>query len=82
MSWGLYDRVLRSRCFLLIYGLLLKKTLFLMTLATAKRVGEFQVISFLVAVQEGDLFPAYLPEFSAKMETKSRPILKLFPLLC
>ena len=45
------------------------KTLFLVVLATAKRVGEIQAFSAHVAVQGEDLPLSYLPEFAAKTES-------------
>ena len=45
------------------------KTLFLVALATAKRVGELQALSNCVAVQGDDMILSYLPEFAAKPES-------------
>lgn len=53
---------------------LTKKTLFLVALATANRVGELQPLSYTVARQGKDLFLAYLPEFMAKTETDINPV--------
>ena len=47
---------------------LTRKTLFLVALATAKRVGELQSISKVVAYSGEDIHLAYLPEFLAKAE--------------
>ena len=44
---------------------LTRKTLFLLSLATARRVGELQAVSS----SGGDLFLSYLPEFRAKSES-------------
>ena len=59
---------------------LTKKTLFLVALATAKRVGELQALSNSVAKQGQDLLLSYLPEFIAKTETGSNPIPREFRL--
>ena len=57
---------------------LTKKTLFLVALATAKRVGELQAISKLVSSTENDLFLSYIPEFQAKTENESNPLPRSF----
>ena len=49
---------------------LTRKTLFLLSLATARRVGELQAVSS----SGGDLFLFYLPEFRAKSESSSNPL--------
>ncbi|MPC69554.1 hypothetical protein E2C01_063782 [Portunus trituberculatus] len=46
----------------------IKKTLFLVSLATAKRVSKLQALSRRVASQGEDLILSYLPEFLAKTE--------------
>ena len=56
------------------------KTLFLVALATAKRVGELQALSFRVARAGQDLILSYLPEFDAKTESSDNPIPRSFPL--
>ena len=56
------------------------KTLFLVALATAKRVGELQACSFQVAAQGDDLLLSYLPEFAAKTESVSHPVAREFRL--
>ncbi|MPC78058.1 hypothetical protein E2C01_072532 [Portunus trituberculatus] len=45
-----------------------KKTLFLVSQATAKRVSELQALSRRVASQGEDLIISYVPEFLAKTE--------------
>ena len=50
------------------------KVMFLLALATAKRVGELQAISFHVAFRGDDLSLSYLPEFAAKTESEKNPI--------
>ena len=57
---------------------LTKKTLFLVALATAKRVGELQAISTSVSFQNRDILLSYLPEFVAKTETLKNPIPRSF----
>ena len=52
---------------------LAKKTLFLVTLATAKRVGELQALSKVVSSQGDDLILSYLPHFVAKTERAVAP---------
>ena len=48
-----------------------KKTLFLVALATAKRVGELQALSRAVPSSGDDLVLSYLPFFVAKIESPS-----------
>ena len=60
---------------------LTKKTLFLVSLASAKRIGELQSLSTIVAFKErntGDAFLQYLPEFLAKTESASKPLPREF----
>ena len=54
------------------------KTLFLVALATAKRVGELQALSVRVANSGRDLVLSYVPEFVAKTESPSNPIPRTF----
>ena len=56
------------------------KTLFLVALATAKRVSELQALSFNVARSGQDMVLCYLPEFVAKTETSDNPLPRSFPL--
>lgn len=53
--------------------LLTQKTLFLVALATAKRVSELQALSSNVAYRDNSMFLSYLPEFVAKTETATNP---------
>ena len=58
---------------------LTRKTLFLLSLATARRVGELQAVSAEVSSSSGgDLFLSYLPEFRAKSESASNPLPRSF----
>ena len=50
------------------------KVLFLLSLATAKRVGELQALSRSVAFSGKDLSLSYLPEFVAKTESERNPL--------
>ena len=59
---------------------LTKKVLFLLALATAKRVGELQAISAKVAFLKKDRLLSYIPEFVAKTESLSNPIPRFFTL--
>ena len=59
---------------------LTKKTLFLVALATAKRIGELQAISHSISFQSEDAFLSYLPEFVAKTETLKNPVPRSFKL--
>ena len=54
------------------------KTLFLLSLATARRVGELQAVSSAVYSSSGDLSLSYLPEFRAKSESSSNPLPRSF----
>lgn len=59
---------------------LTQKTLFLVALATAKRVSELQALAVQVAHQGDDLVLTYLPEFVAKTETPANPLPREFTL--
>ena len=58
---------------------LTRKVLFLLSLATACRVGELQALSSQVSFSGDDLFLSYLPEFRAKTESAVRPLPRSFP---
>ena len=58
---------------------LTRKTLFLVALATAKRVGEIQALSRVVSFSSSSAGLSYVPEFLAKTETAVRPFLAPFP---
>ena len=51
-----------------------KKALFLLAMATAKRVSELQALSFSVSFQGEDLVLYYDPFFRAKTESASNPL--------
>ena len=57
---------------------LTRKTLFLVALATAKRVGELQALSRIVSFSSSSAGVAYVPEFVAKTETAVRPLPRTF----
>ena len=57
-----------------------KKTLFLVALATAKRVGEFQGLSRVVSTHGSDLELAYMAHFVVKTERANCPLPRSFPL--
>ena len=57
---------------------LTRKVLFLVALATARRVGELQVVSSSISYSGDDLFLSYLPEFRAKTESSSNPLPRSF----
>ena len=59
---------------------LTKKTLFLVSLATAKRIGELQAISHSISFQNEDAILSYLPDFVAKTETLKNPVSRSFRL--
>ena len=50
------------------------KTLFLLVLATAKRVGELQALSSIVTFVGADACLSYIPQFVAKSESLTRSI--------
>ena len=54
------------------------KTLFLLALATAKRVGELQALSSIVTFVGGDACLSYIPQFVAKLESLTRSIPRSF----
>ena len=57
---------------------LTRKTLFLVALATAKRVGELQALSRIVSFSSSSAGLAYVPEFLAKTESAVRPLPRAF----
>ena len=57
---------------------LTKKVLFLVSLATAKRVGELQAVSRYVSFASSDACLLYVPEFIAKTESASNPLPRSF----
>ena len=57
---------------------LTKKTLFLVSLASAKRISELQALSFRFTQQGRDIILSYLPEFVAKTETSGNPLPREF----
>ena len=54
------------------------KTLFLLALATAKRVGELQALSSIVTFVAGDACLSYIPQFVAKSESLTCSIPRSF----
>ena len=58
---------------------LTRKVLFLLSLATARRVGELQALSSQVSFSGDDLFLSYLPEFRANTESAVCPLPRSFP---
>ena len=54
------------------------KTLFLVSLATAKRVGELQAFSRVASFSSTCAGLSYVPEFLAKTETEVRPLPRFF----
>ena len=58
--------------------LLTSKALFLLALATAKRVSELQVISSQVGFREGKAFLSFLPSFRAKNDSVFRNLPRVF----
>ena len=59
---------------------LTKKTIFLVSLATAKRVGEMQGISYNIATIQEDVILAYLHNFFPKTDHADRPLPREFTL--
>ena len=57
---------------------LTQKVLFLLVLATAKRVGELQALSSVVTFVGGDACLSYVPQFVAKSESLTRSIPRSF----
>ena len=55
-----------------------QKTLFLVALATAKRVGELQALSSVVTFVRSDTCLSYVPQFVAKSESLTRSIPRSF----
>ena len=54
------------------------KTLFLLALATAERVGELQALSSIVTFVGGDACLSYIPQFVANSESLTRSIPRSF----
>ena len=87
LSWDL-DAVLRhlmSSAFEPLESVYLraltKKTLFLVSLATAKRVSEIQALSKTVAAIGNDLVVSFQPHFIAKTERADAPVSRSFRVL-
>ena len=57
---------------------LTRKTMFLLSLATAKRVGELQALSRRVSFSSSSAGLSYVPELVAKTETATRPLPRSF----
>ena len=57
---------------------LLQKTLFLLALAMAKRVGELQALSSVVTCVSSDACLSYVPQFVAKLESLTHSIPRSF----
>ena len=57
---------------------LTQRVLFLLVLATAKRVGELQALSSVVTFVHGDAYLSYVPQFVAKSESLTRSIPRSF----
>ena len=57
---------------------LTRKTLFLLSLATARRVGELQALSCRVSFSSSSSGLSYVPEFVAKTESAIRPLPRSF----
>ena len=57
---------------------LTRKTLLVVALATAKRVGELQALSRVVSFSSSAAGLAYVPEFVAKTETVVHPLPRTF----
>ena len=57
---------------------LTRKTLFLVSLTTAKRVGEIQALPRMVSFSSTSAGLLYVPEFLAKTETAVRPLPRSF----
>ena len=60
------------------FSALTLKTLFLLALATVKRVGELQALSSIVTFVGGDACLCYIPQFVAKSESLTRSIPRSF----
>ena len=56
----------------------LTQVLFLVSLATARRVGELQAVSRDVSFSGSDMYLSYLPEFRAKTESSANPLPRSF----
>ena len=57
---------------------LAQKVLFLVSLATAGRVGELQAVSRDVSFSVSELYLSYIPEFRAKTESSVNPLPRSF----
>ena len=56
----------------------LKKALFLLAIASARRTGELQAISSNVSFTDSGMTCTYLPEFVAKTESRANPLPRSF----
>ena len=57
---------------------LTQKVLFLVSLATARCVGELQAVSRYVSFSGSDIYLSYLPEFRTETESSANPLPRSF----
>ena len=57
-----------------------KKTIFLISLATAKIIGELQGLNYKIAMVQEDIILAYLCNFFPKTDHSDRPLTREFSL--
>ena len=57
---------------------LTKKTVFLLALASARRVSELQAVSKSISIRGNDVALSFLPEFQAKTESEGNPLPRSF----
>ena len=62
----------------LSFGSLTKEVLFLVSLATAKRVSELQALSSFASFSSSGACLTYVPEFVAKTESALNPLPRSF----
>ena len=55
-----------------------RKLLFMVSFASARRIGELHAVSRKVPLQGSDVFLSYLPEFRAKTESEGNPLSRSF----
>ena len=78
LFYVIYALMSSNLCLLVPCATLLGRRSFLVSLATAKRVGEIQALSRMVSFSSSAAGISYVPEFLAKTESAVRPLPRSF----
>ena len=72
------ERRLHLNSVTVVLRILSEKVLFLLSLATAKRVSKLQALSSIVSFSSEGALVSYVPEFLAKTESALQPLPRSF----